>query len=126
MIPENFFESFTRKIVNSTNVPPGKIYLEIKLLEKITIKGPPGLLRPYPCTDQKWNSPFQSFNFEVKPQANQGTITKEEVKKGRCHMCPSKKDQKSCQKCSEWKLNVCDKHSQKRSIVCLLCSEKLL
>ena len=35
---------------------------------------------------------FQAFNLEVRPQANQRKIAKEEVKKGRCHMCPRKKD----------------------------------
>ena len=35
---------------------------------------------------------FQAFNFEVGPQANQRKIAKEELKKGRCHMCPRKKD----------------------------------
>ena len=63
---------------------------------------------------------FQAFNLEVRPQANQRKIAKQEVKKGRC---PRKKDRKSRQKCSEYKLNVCDEHSRKSSIVCLLCSD---
>ena len=66
---------------------------------------------------------FQAFNPEIRPQANQRKIAKEEVKKGRYHMCTRKKDRKSRQKCSECKLNVCDEHSRKSSIVCLLCSE---
>ena len=66
---------------------------------------------------------FQAFNFEVRPQANQRKIAKEEVKKGRCHVGLRKKDRKSRQKCSERKLNVCHEHSRKSSIVCLLCSE---
>ena len=66
---------------------------------------------------------FQAFNLEVKPQANQRKIAKEEVKKGRCHVGLRKKDRKSRQKCSECKLNVCDEHSRKSSTVCLLCSE---
>ena len=41
------------------DLPPGKIYHEIEPLEKITIKETPGFLRPYPCTDKKWNSPIQ-------------------------------------------------------------------
>ena len=32
----------------------------------------------------------QVFKLEVRPQANQRKIAKEEVKKGRCHMCPLK------------------------------------
>ena len=40
------------------SLPPGKIYLEIELPGKITIKEPPGFLRPYPCTDKKWNNPM--------------------------------------------------------------------
>ena len=35
---------------------------------------------------------FQAFNLEVRPQANQCKIAKEELKKGRCYMCPRKKD----------------------------------
>ena len=66
---------------------------------------------------------FQTFNLEVRTQADQRKIAKEKVKKGRHHMCPRKKDLKSHQKCSECKLNVCDEHSWKSSIVCLLCSE---
>ena len=66
---------------------------------------------------------IQAFNLGVRPQANQRKIAKEEVKKGRCHMCPRKKDRKSRQKCSECKLNICDEHSRKSSIVSLLCSE---
>ena len=66
---------------------------------------------------------FQAFNLEVRPQANQRKIAKEEIKKSRCHMCPRKKNGKSRQKCSECKLNVCDKYSRKSSIVCLLCGE---
>ena len=38
---------------------------------------------------------FQSFNLEVRPQANQRKIAKEQVKKDKCHMCPGKKDLKS-------------------------------
>ena len=66
---------------------------------------------------------FQVFSLEVRPQANQGKIAKDEVKKSRSHMCPRKKDRKSRQKCSECKLNVCDEHSQKSSVLSLLSSE---
>ena len=58
MILEKIFESATPKKVNSANLPPGKIYLKIETPGKITIKGPPGLLHPYPCTDKKWSSPM--------------------------------------------------------------------
>ena len=66
---------------------------------------------------------FQTFILELRPQANQRKIAKGEVKKGRCHMCPWKKNRKSRQKSSECKLNVCDEHCWKSYIVCLLCSE---
>ena len=49
---EKFFESATLKKVNIPNLPPGKIYLEIETPGKITIRGPPGFLHPYPCMDK--------------------------------------------------------------------------
>ena len=52
MIPEKNFESATLKKVNIPNLPPGKIYLEIETPGKITIRGPPGFLHPYPCMDK--------------------------------------------------------------------------
>ena len=58
-----FFESATPKRVNCSNLPPGKIYLNIETPKKMTIKGPPGLLHPYPCTDKKWNSPMWTLGF---------------------------------------------------------------
>ena len=60
MIPKKIFEFATLKRVkvNSANLPPGKIYIKIETLEKITTNRPPGLLHPYPCTNKKWNSPF--------------------------------------------------------------------
>ena len=99
-------------------------YKFLKMLGETMIK-PSMVTRSKLATDLNLSTTmaFQAFNLEVKPQGNQRKIAKEEVKKGRCHICARKKDQKSRQKCSEFELNVCDEHSLKSSIVCLLCSE---
>ena len=99
-------------------------YKFLKVLGETMIK-PSMVTRSQLATDLNLSTTmaFQAFNLEVKPQGNQRKIAKEEVKKGRCHICARKKDQKSRQKCSEFELNVSDEHSLKSSIVCLLCSE---
>ena len=61
-----------------------------------------------------------AFNLEMRPQANQRKIAKEERQ---VSYMPQKERSKITSKCSKCKLNVCDKHSRKSSIVCLLCSE---
>ena len=58
MTPEIVFESATPRKVNSANLPSGKMYLEIETLGKNHNQGTPGLLHPYPCADEKWNSPI--------------------------------------------------------------------
>ena len=53
---------------------------------------------------------IQAFGVETQPQATGRKIPNEDNKKGCCHICTSKRDRKSRQKCCKCNLSVCNDH----------------
>ena len=55
---------------------------------------------------------IQAFGVEAQPQATERKIPNEDNKKGCCHVCTRKQDQKSRQKCCKCTLFVCNDHEE--------------
>ena len=74
------------------------------------------------CTLWKENTKKKLiFGVETQPQATAGRkIPNEDNKKGRCHVCTCKRDQKSRQKCSKCNLFVCNDHAE-TTVICSNC-----
>ena len=68
MIPQKIFESAALKKVNSANLLPGKIYLEIEIPGKNHNQGTSWIftsIPPDPCTYKKLNSPMQLLPYKT-------------------------------------------------------------
>ena len=65
---------------------------------------------------------IHAFGLETQPQATGRKIPNEDNKKGCCHVCTCKWDQKLLQKCCKGNLFVCNDHAETTAI----CSNCIL